>query len=164
MIFCNSSLNDESIDRSRSSTATRNPCRIERTARHASNVGRTAPRLVMYTTTRFSEPGMLTTGADVAVLLVINGADGSDLWVDDALLIDIGANGSDLCLEGAFLIWDLLGLGLARPVFIDRVNWLARRTRWKIGCRLLAPHFRVDSGEIGLGLMMLNCNGGGRRW
>ncbi|KAJ0622343.1 hypothetical protein HanIR_Chr01g0018931 [Helianthus annuus] len=46
IIFRISSKNDESINRSRSSIGTRNPWRIDRTVRHASNVDLTALRLV----------------------------------------------------------------------------------------------------------------------
>ncbi|KAF5809697.1 hypothetical protein HanXRQr2_Chr04g0160311 [Helianthus annuus] len=56
--FRNSLRNLESIDKSRSSIDTRKPRRIDWTVRQASNVGRTTRRLVVYTTTRFSAPGI----------------------------------------------------------------------------------------------------------
>ena len=50
----------ESIDTSRSSKATLNPLRMERTVLQSSNVARTTRRLVKYTTTRCSARGTAT--------------------------------------------------------------------------------------------------------
>lgn len=50
------------MERSRSSSCTRNPRRIDRTALQSSKVDRTTRRLVKYTTTRWSAPGILIVG------------------------------------------------------------------------------------------------------
>lgn len=62
-IFCSSSMNLESIIRSRSSIATRSPRRINRTVLQSSKVRRTIRKLVKYTTTVFSAPGIRISGS-----------------------------------------------------------------------------------------------------
>lgn len=93
--------------------------------RHASKVGRTARRLVKYTTIRFSAPGILIDDADVSHFC----DDGGELLFTST--------------DGNFSGSGCFGLFVAN----ERLNWLARRTRWKTECLLAVARGEVVGDE-----------------
>lgn len=113
-ILCSSSMNPWSIDRSRSSTTTRKPRKMDRTVLQSSNVERTTRRLVKYTTTRFSAPGKEIDGSDWFWFSNESDFEEGNAWCWAAEAFDSGKGSRE---EG----------GEARA----RRTELASRTRWK---------------------------------
>lgn len=118
-IVFSSSMNLQSIERSRSSIDTRKLRRIAWTSLQSSNVRRTTRRLVRYTTIRFSDPGSEIDGSDSSATFSST-CTGNECGLGSGLTSSSG--------PGCDLGWESGG-GWPEKT---RRTALARRTRWKI--------------------------------